>query len=322
MNSAFLAPTTLLTHKLHRTYTKRCPARNYPVCRVAGVKPELEIVRPSHVVESLAERLRLDLQAFFDAAHPTDYSLYSTDFKFEDPLTIIRGVKKYEKHITFLERSILFSDAQFNLLDLRVIGDRMDTIRTRWYLSLTVNLPWRPCAVFTGQSDYVVDVRDEKICNQVDYWDSLVDSSFFSLPAVKDFVTQLVPNQPSLDRYREFDILRRTRDFEVRSFERNSGGVYLEMKNSTGRIPTWSRSKTSGTIDGVRLKNVAVMKLSGAPKSEGEFAESERMVRYLLSNVSFAIPGKTCIYVQEVTKGRVVHELWLDLVEANAKVNF
>ncbi|CAN8073385.1 unnamed protein product [Agarophyton chilense] len=325
MTSAFLAPKLLLTHKQLRMPLKRCPARRpYQVCSAAKAKPSSIEVNTPPVVEALAERLKRDLVLLFDPSQPSDYSLFSTDFLFEDPLTKIRGLKRYEKHITFLERSILFSDAQFNLFDLRVIGDRRDTIRTRWFLSMVVNLPWRPCVTFTGQSDYFVDIEKGKIVGQADYWDSLDDSSFFSAAAVKDFVTQVVPGQSSGGQDDGFKTLRRTRDFELRSYESssNSEGVFLKEFNNSSPVSKWKvSSKHSNQGKGVTMTKVAVTRLNGAPKSSEDFIASERKLRDLLSYASFAEAGETCIYVEDLVQGRSVHELWLELSDVSANVD-
>lgn len=112
---------------------------------------------------NLLERLRQDYQRF-----PKDqsYDLYAEDVYFKDPLSEFRGVGRYRQMIGFFER--WFGNVQ---LDLHAIDQAAaDLIRTRWTLSWTAPVPWRPRMSISGWSELRINDAG-LICSHIDYWD-------------------------------------------------------------------------------------------------------------------------------------------------------
>lgn len=307
--------------------TKRCRRKPFQSCtqnpRPQPV-PETPKSQSAHQTAQLVlQRLEKELPELFNPSETPDYSIYSPDVIFEDPLTRFKGINKYASNISFLCNSFVFSDAQFQLFDARIIGDREDTVRTRWYLSMVANLPWRPCISFTGQSDYVIDLTSAKVKRHIDYWDSLKDSSFFSLPAVKDLFSQSLPGQASVSDFGGFRMLRRADGFQVRQFNAsNSSGVTVQLADTIASVPSWKYVARPTSENILRFNYAAVMELEKAvPLSEKCLATFESSIRAMLHDKPFATVGERCIYIHDTIRGRPVHELWLELTTANANVD-
>ncbi len=123
------------------------------------------------------EILKQDYQRF-----PKDqtYSLYAEDVYFCDPMNQFRGIDRYRKMIGFI--STWFHDIQLDLYEMRNSGD---TITTRWTLSWTSPLPWKPRIAIPGWSELKLNAEG-LIASHVDYWNiSRLDVLKQHLPSKK-----------------------------------------------------------------------------------------------------------------------------------------
>jgi len=110
----------------------------------------------------IIEILKQDYQRF-----PVDqtYSIYAENVYFQDPLNKFRGVERYRQMIGFIKQ--WFINPQ---LDLHEINQTGDTITTRWRLSWTTPLPWKPRIAIPGWSE--LHLNSEKLIDShIDYWD-------------------------------------------------------------------------------------------------------------------------------------------------------
>ncbi|MEQ8971712.1 MAG: DUF2358 domain-containing protein [Coleofasciculus sp. C1-SOL-03] len=110
----------------------------------------------------IIEILKQDYQRF-----PVDqtYSLYANDVFFKDPLNEFRGLNRYKQMIGFIHT--WFINPQLDLHDISQSGD---TIKTRWTLSWTTPLPWKPRISIPGWSELRLNA-DGLISSHIDYWD-------------------------------------------------------------------------------------------------------------------------------------------------------
>ncbi|NEN89146.1 MAG: DUF2358 domain-containing protein [Okeania sp. SIO3H1] len=106
--------------------------------------------------------LKQDYQKF-----PADqtYSIYAKNVYFEDPLNKFRGIDCYQKMIGFMKS--WFNDIQLDLHDISRSGD---LIKTRWTLSWTAPVPWKPRMEIPGWSELKLNT-DGLINSHIDYWD-------------------------------------------------------------------------------------------------------------------------------------------------------
>lgn len=106
--------------------------------------------------------LKQDYQKF-----PVDqtYSIYAENVYFEDPLNKFRGIERYQKMIGFMKS--WFNDVQLELHDISQSGD---IITTRWTLSWTAPVPWKPRMAIPGWSELKLNT-DGLINSHIDYWD-------------------------------------------------------------------------------------------------------------------------------------------------------
>lgn len=111
---------------------------------------------------SLEDILRQDYETFPRNQH---YSCYAEDVYFQDPLTRFRGLNRYRQMIAFIER--WFQDPQLILHDLQRQGDQ---IQTRWTLSWTTPLPWKPRITIRGHTEMQLNAEG-LIERHIDYWD-------------------------------------------------------------------------------------------------------------------------------------------------------
>jgi len=109
----------------------------------------------------IAQILREDYQKF-----PADqtYRIYTRDVFFKDPLTQFRGLERYKKMIGFIRR--WFIDPHLELHALEQTGN---TIETRWTLSWSAPLPWRPRIAISGWSHLELNA-EQQIKSHIDYW--------------------------------------------------------------------------------------------------------------------------------------------------------
>lgn len=110
----------------------------------------------------IVQILKEDYQRF-----PVDqtYSIYAQDVFFKDPLNQFRGIERYKQMISFINR--WFNDPK---MDLHEIQRQADTITTRWTLSWTTPLPWRPQIAIPGWSELKLNA-DDLIIAHLDYWE-------------------------------------------------------------------------------------------------------------------------------------------------------
>lgn len=293
--------------------TLRCPPQ------ATATPPSVPTTPPR--VQAVADRLWNELPTLFDSAAKPDYSIYAESVTFEDPLNKFRGVSRYAANINFLNSSPVFATASLSLYDVRVISPYRDTVRTRWALQMVANLPWRPCAAFTGQSDYVVNDAG-KVCRHIDYWDSLPDSAFFSLSAVVDLLAQCRPGRISPLELGGFQLLRRTPVMEVRNFEMDAHeGVLLRQTRERDGVQEWCVvQNASDAASSCVVKLAAVKTLSSQP-SAASFQSAKLELRDELERVDYATSGEKSFCVKSTVQGLIVFEAWVELECASANVN-
>jgi len=110
----------------------------------------------------IIEILKQDYQRF-----PVDqtYNIYANNVFFKDPLNQFRGLERYQQMIGFIQT--WFINPQLDLHDISQAGD---TIKTRWTLSWTTPLPWKPRISIPGWSELRLNA-DGLISSHIDYWD-------------------------------------------------------------------------------------------------------------------------------------------------------
>ena len=111
---------------------------------------------------TILKNIKQDYQQF---PQNQTYSLYAEDVYFKDPLTEFRGVERYKQMIGFMSQ--WFLEIQ---LDLHDISQSENTIKTRWTLSWTAPLPWKPRMSIPGWSTLEIN-SDGLISRHIDYWD-------------------------------------------------------------------------------------------------------------------------------------------------------
>ena len=118
----------------------------------------------------ILDRIKQDYERF-----PTEqsYDLYADEVYFQDPLNRFYGVKRYRKMIEFIER--WFIDLQLELHSISrkqspSIAESQDLITTRWTLSWTAPLPWKPRLAIKGWSELRLNQK-ELITSHIDYWE-------------------------------------------------------------------------------------------------------------------------------------------------------
>lgn len=111
---------------------------------------------------SLLEIIKDDYQRF--PQNPT-YEIYASDVYFADPMTQFNGLAKYQQMIKFISQ--WFLEIQ---LDLHEISQADQIIKTRWTLSWTAAVPWKPRISIPGRSE--LKINDQNlIASHIDYWD-------------------------------------------------------------------------------------------------------------------------------------------------------
>lgn len=278
------------------------------------------------VMSKVISRLRDELPNVF-SAETADYSIYSPDVYFEDPLTRFRGTARYIANINFLSRSPVFATAKFHLHDIRVLLQSPSTVRTRWTLSMTLRaIPWRPRVAFTGQSDYVVDQSSALVVRHIDYWDSVPDSAFFSFPAVADLVRQCGPSSPfSANLVPEFILLRRLASFQIWRF---SDDVMLvpeqsaSASSSTSPPVFWKIATSSDKdVEPVNVRDIAVFPLPTQDRSPSAVRNTAEHFRSQLSNVAFAkpLPQSFCVHLSDASTSS--YQIWVPLSTVSTAVD-
>lgn len=110
----------------------------------------------------ILEILEQDYRHFPEHQH---YELYADQVYFKDPLTEFRGIDRYRQLIGFMAKWF-----QSIHLELHEIAQKQDLITTRWTLSWTTPIPWKPQIQISGHSELKLN-GDRKIYSHIDYWD-------------------------------------------------------------------------------------------------------------------------------------------------------
>lgn len=222
-------------------------------------------------VDQLKRVLAREYVSFFN---PMEKEYYSSDVTFQDPLTSLVGVDRYQNNVDMLSGrtlmgSILFSDASINLHSVKggeisvdetsgnmVISD----IVTRWTLRFCFKaLPWKPTARFSGISVYKVRTGGSEgvqIIQQNDYWDSInlqPDGTYRAVDkaiGLSDFLDQLKPsdiNAPSAAPELPFELLRRGNGYEVRRYPKFTAAKldYERRDEGYSILGSFCRGKTT-----------------------------------------------------------------------------
>lgn len=111
---------------------------------------------------NLIETLKSDYAKF---PHDQTYSIYAEDICFQDPLNKFTGIDRYQKMIQLMNQWLI--DMK---IDLQEISQTENIIKTRWILSWTMSLPWRPRLEIPGTSKMTVNAAG-LIQTHIDYWD-------------------------------------------------------------------------------------------------------------------------------------------------------
>ncbi|MBJ7899019.1 MAG: DUF2358 domain-containing protein [Cyanobacteria bacterium RI_101] len=112
----------------------------------------------AHIIETL----KSDYRRF---PNNQSYDLYAETVYFKDPLTEFRGLERYKQMIAFMGR--WFADIDLRLHDIQGADA---AIETRWTLTWTSPLPWRPRIAISGQTRLELDGAG-KIVSHIDTWD-------------------------------------------------------------------------------------------------------------------------------------------------------
>ncbi|KAL0905799.1 hypothetical protein M5K25_024238 [Dendrobium thyrsiflorum] len=164
-------------------------------------------------LKELIDFLYADLPHLFDE-QGIDRSMYDSRVRFRDPITKHDTIDGYLFNIRLLK--LLFSP-QFQLH--RVWQTGPFELTTRWTMVMKfVLIPWKPELVFTGVSIMGVNPENLKFCSHVDLWDSIENNEYFSLEGVVDVARQLrFYKTPDLETP-NYEILKRTAQYEVRKY--------------------------------------------------------------------------------------------------------
>ncbi len=113
-------------------------------------------------IVDLVEILKQDYQRF---PQNQTYEIYAEAVYFQDPLNHFRGRDRYRQMIGFIQT--WFLDTR---MDLHAIEPQGDRIMTRWTLSWTAPLPWRPRMRIPGRSELQLNSAG-LIISHIDFWD-------------------------------------------------------------------------------------------------------------------------------------------------------
>jgi len=190
--------------------------------------------------EALKRCLAREYRSFF---RPFEADFYSDGVTFKDPLNELAGKARYRDNVEMLSGSnpvgnLLFSDGYIDLHSVEEVPGDERRLRTRWTLGFTFALlPWRPQALFTGVSEYVIDARAQ-VLGQRDYWDTLSLGSGGAyvpedgLSGVVDLGAQLLPaflrpfEEPAAAAGGDWALLRRADMYRVYRSKRDSERVF------------------------------------------------------------------------------------------------
>lgn len=301
-----------------------CALRSFRPAQILFATPHLPPTcciapRRAQVMQDVLQYLRDTTPNTFAKGVTQDYSKYSPHVQFTDPLNNFNGIDRHAANIDFLCDSFVFCDATLDYHDIRVLPPSAspfsDVIRARWSLCMTFRLlPWKPRLLFSGLTDYVVDIDSGQIARHIDFWDSLADSSYFSFPALNDFVSMCLPSYPvPFDVAPDFKLLLRTDSFQIWRFV---NPVSLSKISPSSYI--YSPSSPVDQDEAVRL--VAIAPLPSNPPPSQFVSE---MTASLLANVNksgFATTGTRTFCVRLDSRPPTYH-VWVELVGVRLDAN-
>ncbi len=108
------------------------------------------------------EIVKADYQRF---PYDQTYTIYAEDVYFKDPLNEFRGIKRYQDMIGMMTRWLKQMQ-----LEVQEIYQQDNVIHTKWRLSWTTPLPWKPRVTIPGRSELTLNETDQ-IISHIDYWD-------------------------------------------------------------------------------------------------------------------------------------------------------
>ncbi|MFK8186649.1 MAG: DUF2358 domain-containing protein [Phormidesmis sp.] len=114
-------------------------------------------------MSEVVARLKRDYAQF---PNNQSYELYAEDVQFKDPMNAFKGVDRYRKMITFLDR--FFNDIQMDLHSIQQTSPSL--IITKWTLNMDAPLPWSPRLSISGRSELGLNQLG-LVNSHVDYWD-------------------------------------------------------------------------------------------------------------------------------------------------------
>lgn len=301
-----------MVHKAH--------SRRANIIRNCSAKQPQDV---NPVMVKVLSQLRKELPTIFSSEND-DYSIYSAEVQFEDPLNKFTGVKQYISNINFLSRSTVFADARLDIHDARILMRSPNTVRTRWTLTMTLAaLPWRPRVSFTGLSDYVVDLDSALVVRHIDYWDSLSDSQFFSFPAVVDLLSQCGPRSPFATRLvPSFDLLRRFSSFQIWRFHHDVSLIPTVLETHRS-FDVWMVSSNAAMPDqsATVVRQVAVLPISAQSPAPHAVQEAIHQLQSQIRNVKCAMPRSDPFCVRISDAHTSLFQIWLPLSEVTTNVD-
>ncbi|XP_078432326.1 SOUL heme-binding family protein [Wolffia australiana] len=177
-------------------------------------------------VDEFVRFLYDDLPHLFDD-QGIDPSRYDDKVEFRDPITRHDSIQGYLFNINFLR---LLFQPDFKLHGVKQTGPL--EVTTRWTMRMNFALlPWKPELVFTGLSIMSINPETRKFSSHVDIWDSIQNNDYFSFEGLLDFFKQLrYYKTPELQTPR-YEILKRTKDYEIRRYE-----PFLVVESKSDRL--------------------------------------------------------------------------------------
>ncbi|CEM11152.1 unnamed protein product [Vitrella brassicaformis CCMP3155] len=136
----------------------------------------------------LVEAIREDYtqRAYFLTGDIND-SLYADECVFTDPTISFKGLQTWKRNIASLK--LLTTDRRLDLQDIRVSPEG-SSIQTKWTLSVTLKLPWRPLVSISGGTThyFASDPADSGrlvVTEHVEEWDVSGWEAFLQLFGTK-----------------------------------------------------------------------------------------------------------------------------------------
>ena len=133
-----------------------------------------------------ADGLKEHLSGIWGPTGGEDFSIYSQNVQFRDPLASYTGIDTYKKALRLLKDSKISNAVQFETHDVCIAAKGL--VRARWTLSAACPLlPWTPRVLFTGVSIYTLDAVG-KVVKHIDQWDSCTDDELPLIGGLRDII--------------------------------------------------------------------------------------------------------------------------------------